>query len=115
MKSVYVKDIDGLKYTTTKKTNNNEELLTVKFRYKDPTGHKSKLIVATLKDTHTDFSNMPDDFQFSAAVALFGQQLRKSVFIKELSAKKVIALAEAGRGTDEDGYRAEFIRLVKSY
>ena len=113
--SAFVKNIDSLKYTQQKAATSSNELLTVKFRYKDPAGTESKLIVSTLKDSNKDFHKMPADFQFSAAVALFGQQLRKSVFIKELSTAKVIDLAEAGRGKDKDGYRAEFIRLVKSY
>jgi Ca-activated chloride channel family protein len=56
-----------------------------------------------------------DDFKFSAAVALFGMQLRKSVFKNTHKAMDVIALAESGKGKDADGYRAEFIRLDKSY
>ena len=57
---------------------------------------------------------MSEDFQFSAAVALFGQQLRKSKFTNKTTYKDVIVLAEKGRGKDVNGYRAEFIRLVKS-
>jgi len=113
--SEYVKNIDSLTYTAAVQKSNKNDLLTVKFRYKDPASTTSKLIVETLKDATIDFSKMPEDFQFSAAVALFGQQLRKSVFIKELNKARVVALAEAGRGKDAEGYRAEFIRLVKSY
>ena len=43
-----------------------------------------------------------------------GVQLRNSEFIDTKRKEDVIALAEAGKGTDSDGYRAEFIRLVKS-
>jgi len=115
VKSIYVKDVDGLKYTKVVTNNFSDELLTVKFRYKEPTGDTSKLIVKTLKDTSTNFEDASNDFKFSAAVALFGMQLRKSVFINTLKKNDVIALAEAGKGKDTDGYRAEFIRLVKSY
>ncbi|PVW13560.1 vWA domain-containing protein [Marixanthomonas spongiae] len=115
VKSDYLKDIDDLKYTNTNNTSNTKELLTVKFRYKEPDGNKSKLIVKTLKDNNTDIKNTSKDFQFSAAVALFGQQLRDSEFIATKSREDVIQLAEAGRGKDDQGYRAEFIRLVKSY
>ncbi len=115
VKSDYLKDIDDLKYTNTNNTSNTDELLTVKFRYKEPDGDKSKLIVKTLKDSNADIENSSIDFQFSAAVALFGQQLRDSEFIETTSREEVVRLAEAGRGTDDEGYRAEFIRLVKSY
>ncbi|HBY66576.1 MAG TPA: hypothetical protein DEG69_01660 [Flavobacteriaceae bacterium] len=116
VKSEYLKDIDDLKYTNTKISNSKtDELLTVKFRYKEPDGDKSKLIVKTLKDSNADIKKTSEDFQFSAAVALFGQQLRDSEFISTKNRADVIQLAQAGRGIDKEGYRAEFIRLVKSY
>ncbi|WP_339698531.1 von Willebrand factor type A domain-containing protein [uncultured Marixanthomonas sp.] len=115
VKSEYLKDIEDLKYTNTINTSKTDELLTVKFRYKEPDGDKSKLIVKTLKDNNADIKRTSEDFQFSAAVALFGQQLRDSDFIATKSREEVIRLAEAGRGKDKEGYRAEFIRLVKSY
>ncbi|MDO6471927.1 von Willebrand factor type A domain-containing protein [Maribacter sp. 1_MG-2023] len=110
--SEYDKEIPELKYTNaTDNTRFSDELFTVKFRYKKPDGNKSIELV------HVQNSNtqeMSKDFQFSAAVALFGQQLRKSAFINEASFNDVIFLAENGRGEDKNGYRAEFIRLVKS-
>jgi len=115
VKSEYLKDIEDLKYTNIINISKTDELLTVKFRYKEPDGDKSKLIVKTLKDNNADIKRTSEDFQFSAAVALFGQQLRDSDFIATKSREEVIRLAEAGRGKDKEGYRAEFIRLVKSY
>ena len=106
---------NSLKYTNTVATSNNTELFTVKFRYKDPDGEKSKLLEKVVMDTNTAFEDASADFKFSAAVALFGMQLRKSVFINTFKKEDVIALAEAGKLDDKEGYRAEFIRLVKSY
>jgi Ca-activated chloride channel family protein len=71
--------------------------------------------VKTLKDANKNISSASSDFKFAAAVALFGQQLRKSEYIKSKDVKDVLKLAEAARGKDDQGYRAEFIRLVKSY
>lgn len=115
VKSIYVKDVDDLKYTTSVVSGQTGELLTVKFRYKKPNEDESKLIIKTVPNKTKKFVNATTDFKFSAAVALFGLQLRKSIFIDTLHKKDVIALAEAGKGKDEEGYRAEFIRLVKSY
>jgi Ca-activated chloride channel family protein len=114
VKSKYLKDIDNLKYTKQTNQNYTDEMLTVKFRYKEPDGNVSKLIVKTVKDDNSSIENAPEDLKFSAAVALFGMQLRKSEFINTKKKEDVIDLAEAGKGTDADGYRAEFIRLVKS-
>jgi len=113
--SKYIKDVDDLKYTNVSNKHFSDELLTIKFRYKEPDGNKSKLIEETVIDTNLDFENASTDFKFSAAVALFGMQLRKSIFIETMDKKDVISLALSGKGNDVEGYRAEFIRLVKSY
>ncbi len=115
VKSPYVKKIDALKYSKKDELSDNSELLTVKFRYKEPDGDTSKLIEHSVLDKAVAFENASEDFKFSAAVALFGQQLRESVFIDTFKREDVVALAESGRGKDLEGYRSEFIRLVKSY
>lgn len=114
IKSKYLKDIDNLKYTKQTSQNYTDEMLTVKFRYKEPDSDVSKLIVKTVKDENSSMESASEDLKFSAAVALFGMQLRNSDFINTKKKEDVIALAEAGKGSDNDGYRAEFIRLVKS-
>ncbi|MBT0608216.1 vWA domain-containing protein [Aequorivita echinoideorum] len=114
VKSKYIKAVEGLKYTQQTTGNFKDEMLTVKFRYKEPDGDVSKLIVKTVKDENSSIENANEDLKFSAAVALFGMQLRNSEFINTKKRQDVISLAEAGKGTDADGYRAEFIRLVKS-
>ncbi|MCX2836680.1 von Willebrand factor type A domain-containing protein [Salinimicrobium sp. MT39] len=109
--SKYLKDIDDLKYSDRKIKSSSEELLTVKFRYQKPEGSKSILITKSLKD---EVEPMDADFKFASAVALFGMQLRESEFTNNAPESLVISLADAGRGEDPEGYRAEFIRLVKT-
>ena len=115
VKSEYLKDIDTLKYTKSVATNSSNEIATVKFRYKNPTGNTSNLITKTIYNSNSNIKQASLDFQFSTAVALFGMQLRKSNFINTTKISDVIKLAERGRGIDANGYRAEFIRLAKSY
>ncbi|QRM90046.1 DUF3520 domain-containing protein [Lacinutrix sp. WUR7] len=111
--SAYLKSISDLKYTKTEvSTHFQDELLTVKFRYKKPDGKKSIEMVHVQKDIVDTAS---PDMQFAAAVALFGMQLRQSQFYNNSSVEDVISLAKLGRGEDTLGYRSEFIRLVKSY
>jgi Ca-activated chloride channel family protein len=50
---------------------------------------------------------------FAAAVAGFGMLLRDSPFKADATWADVVRLANAGRGEDSDGYRAEFVRLVE--
>lgn len=110
--SEYVKEVADLKYTNSEaKVVFSDELFTVKFRYKKPDGFKSIELVHVQKNINKEMSV---DFQFVSAVALFGQQLRKSAFTNKTSFNDVVVLAEKGRGEDVNGYRAEFIRLVKS-
>ncbi|PTX42153.1 Ca-activated chloride channel family protein [Christiangramia gaetbulicola] len=114
VKSKFLKDIDDYKYSKQVPiAKNSEELLTVKFRYKDPDGEKSKLIEEVV--TTTSEKELSEDFNFISALALFGMNLRDSEFTNGKEIPMVIDLAEKGRGKDKEGYRAEFIRLAKSY
>lgn len=109
--------IDELKYQNL--TNNSyaatsTELLTVKFRYKDPRENRSKLIVHTLKDMTAQLEKTSDNFRWSAAVAGFGMILRESEFAKGFTVEQVLHLAQNARGIDKEGYRLEFINLVRT-
>ncbi|APY01497.1 VWA domain-containing protein [Lacinutrix venerupis] len=108
----FLKNVSDLKYTNTETNNDfSDELLTVKFRYKKPEGKKSIEMVHIQKD---EINEPSKDLKFASAVALFGMQLRASSYYNNTNSKDVIALAKSGRGEDEYGYRAEFIRLVKT-
>jgi Ca-activated chloride channel family protein len=109
--------VDELKYQKTdlaKAAQSSDELMTVKFRYKKPDGEVSKLIVHPMKDKQISLSNTSDNFRWSAAVAAFGMLLRESEYANHYSYEKVVQLAQSARGKDEEGYRVEFINMVKS-
>ena len=55
-----------------------------------------------------------DNFRWAAAVAEFGMLLRDSEFKGDADYAEVLDLARAAQGTDTEGYRAEFIDLVRS-
>lgn len=108
--------IDKLKYQETKispEAFKTRELMTIKLRYKDPDGEKSKLIVHPLVDKHIRFAKTSDNFKFSSAVAQFGMLLRDSKFKGGSSLENVLKMARESRGKDAFGYRAEFINLVE--
>ncbi|GGI57797.1 vWA domain-containing protein [Winogradskyella haliclonae] len=109
----YLNDVADLKYTETKTIDDySNELFTVKFRYKKPDASKS---IEMVHVQTTEITKPTEDMNFASAVALFGMQLRTSQYYNNASIDKVIELAENGRAKDKQGYRAEFIRLVKSY
>lgn len=107
---------NDLKYTkNTNDENFNDELATVKFRYKKPDDNTSSEIIHVVKNTSQSFSSSTDDFKFASSVAWFGLVLRNSALIKNKDLKEIENLAKKGRGKDDEGYRAEFVRLIETY
>jgi len=110
-------DIDHLKYQQNNqaaKPDPSAELLTVKLRYKQPEGDKSILIDEPVAGKIKDPEKTSANFRFAAAVAEFGLLLRDSEFKAEASFEQLIGLAQGAREEDKEGYRTEFIQLVKT-
>ena len=106
--------VDPLRYQPQPKpvaavSASSTELMTVKVRYKEPLGDTSKLLEFPVRDAE---ARMTSNLGFAAAVAGYGMLLRQSEFKGAATWKQVISLAREHRGRDEDGYRAEFIRLA---
>ncbi len=106
--------VDPLKYQPQPKpvaavSASSSELMTVKVRYKEPLGDTSRLLEFPVRDAE---ARMTSNLGFAAAVAGYGMLLRQSEFKGSATWKQVISLAREHRGRDEDGYRAEFIRLA---
>ena len=117
VKSKFLKDVDPLKYQD-RKTNHdnaggNEEMMTVKFRYKTPGGTTSRFIEKVVTDKGVVFSQTSENFRFAASVAEFGMLLRNSEFKARSSFNHVYKTAKAAKGTDTEGYRKEFLTLVR--
>lgn len=92
----------------------SDELLTVKIRYKEPDGNESRLYEKAVRADIRAMSATTERFRFSAAVAGFGMLLRNSEYKGSITYNEVIRMAGEGKGSDDDGYRSEFVRLVKS-
>ncbi|HLP39404.1 vWA domain-containing protein [Lacibacter sp.] len=117
VESDFIEDVDELKYQQTiksKKSGLKNEIMTIKFRYKEPDGNESKLIVHPLLDEKIPYEKTSENFRFATAVAQFGMLLRNSEFKGNATYEKVIRQANAAVGTDKEGYRAEFIKLVQN-
>jgi Ca-activated chloride channel family protein len=117
-----LKSIDALKYqsdpkkvkdTKEVKADLSAELMTVKLRYKQPDGNTSTKVEIPVKGKVLDLEETSDNFRFSAAIAEFGLILRNSQYKEDASMEHVIALAKNARGEDEEGYRSEFLKLVR--
>ncbi|MGI8965268.1 MAG: YfbK domain-containing protein, partial [Limisphaerales bacterium] len=112
--------VNNLKYQTKvapkqkrEISSDNKELLTLKLRYKKPDGKNSKLMEVPVEDSRKEFSQASTDFKFASAVASFGMILKESEHKGDASFNSVLKLAEQSKGDDKEGYRAEFITLVK--
>jgi Ca-activated chloride channel homolog len=117
VESDFIEEVDELKYQQTnknKKSGLKNEIMTIKFRYKEPDASESKLIVHPLLDEKMPFEKTSENFRFATAVAQFGMLLRNSEFKGNATYEKVIRQANAAIGADKEGYRTEFIKLVQN-
>lgn len=86
----------------------------LKIRYKAPGSDVSTLIEAPIPvaGQYESLDGLPADMRFATAVAAFGQKLRGSAHLRTMDWQAIRDLAASGRGDDETGRRAEFIRLI---
>lgn len=117
VQSEFLKQADSLKYQVPEKfsaTAFTGEVMTLKMRYKQPDDSTSKLMTVAVPDEQKLLQVTSANFRFAAAVAEFGMMLRNSSFKQQASYKEVISMAENALGTDKEGYRKEFLQLVKN-
>ena len=111
-----VRKVDELKYQKLVSDYSGEfahQLATIKFRYKQPDGNKSKEIEQVVSSDKDILDRATVDTKFAASVAMFGMILSESQYNKDGTFDKVLKLANDGIGQDEESYRKEFIELVK--
>jgi Ca-activated chloride channel family protein len=88
----------------------SSELMTVRLRYKEPTGSKSRLLSTAIVDEGR--ASASPDLRFASAVAAFSMLLRNAESKGTATYDMVLSLAREARGEDPEGYRAEFITMV---
>lgn len=114
-------NVDALKYQDTVKKKslfrNDNEMMTVKLRYKQPNSDRSELITKSLNKTELVRLNSSrrnsDNLQFASAVAEFGLLLRHSQLKGTASYQQVINRVQSTAYNDPWGYKAEFLSLVQ--
>ena len=91
----------------------NQQMMKVWLRYKKPAGstgiETSRLISKSTQTT----DKASQEFRFSAAVASFAMLLKNSQYKGTANFDTVLKLAKGAKGKDRNGYRAEFIDLVR--
>jgi Ca-activated chloride channel family protein len=109
---VTLPDVAPLRYQGAPVTerSSSDELLHVALRYKAPDGERSQLETYPVSAGRRPPS---ESMRFASAVAGFGMLLRESPFAGELTWGRVLDLARSAKGRDEEGYRADFIRVAE--
>ena len=95
-------------------TGHGDELCFVKLRYKLPGESASRQIAHPVQaGARSGLDAAPADQRFAVAVAAFGQRLRGEPQLADYGYDRIAELANGARGDDPEGYRAEFVKLVR--
>ena len=109
--------VDKLKYQkvskATTKTTGSNEVMTVKVRYKEPAGTKSKLLEQVVSKNDQTFSSASSDFKFASAVAGYAMLLREDPNLGDMGLSEMVELAKENKGSDPFDYREELIENMK--
>jgi Ca-activated chloride channel family protein len=92
-----------------------DELCFVRLRYKRPGEETSRAIEQPVmaSSAYQRLDSAPEDPRFAVAVAAFAQRLRGEAPLADMAYDDIAKLADGARGPDPDGYRAEFVRIVR--
>jgi Ca-activated chloride channel family protein len=90
----------------------DEPLMALDMRYKAPTGSESRKLSVPVVDRGAELDETSDDYRFSAAVAAFGQKLRRSEYQRNADYGAILDLARSALGSDPHCYRHQFLELV---
>jgi Ca-activated chloride channel family protein len=105
--------VDPLQYGSNGKSSGrpaSEDWLTVKIRYKSPSGGASRLLSHAVRREQRPSAN----FRWATAVAGIGMLLRDSEHKGQCTWPAMLELARNARGADPAGYRSEFIGLAET-
>jgi Ca-activated chloride channel homolog len=90
------------------------ELANVRVRYKQPDSDVSSLLEYPIQSASAvPFEKASTDFRFATSVAAFGQLLRGGKYLDKFGYDDVAQLAKGALSEDAEGYRREFVSLVK--
>ena len=86
----------------------------LRLRYKQPGQSTSELIETPITPALVvdNLDQASDNARWASAVAAFGQKLKGSNY-GQMRFDAIEDLARSARGADENGYRAEFLQLVR--
>ena len=84
------------------------------FRYIKPHETQSRLLKHTIENGVSEISQSSENMRFVSAVTCFGLQLKQSEYKGKSSKTMVLDLGKNAVSFDPNGFRAEFLELVKN-
>jgi Ca-activated chloride channel family protein len=107
--------METLRYAaSTPITGGRGELAHVRLRYKQPDADNSQLLeYPILASSVATQEKLSADFRFATSVAAFGQLLRGGKYLGSFSYDDIVSMAKSSLSSDNEGYRREFVSLVK--
>ncbi|HEX8444312.1 MAG TPA: VWA domain-containing protein [Allosphingosinicella sp.] len=95
---------------------NGSEYGFVKIRYKLPKSDTSRLLSTPIdrRQEVRRFEEAPQDARFAAGVAAFAELLRGGRYTGSMTYDDVLRIVIPTRGSDDFGYRSEFVQLVRA-
>ncbi len=91
-----------------------DELFEVRIRYKNPGQSDSREMLKPVTFDRFLASNS-SDYNFACGVAGFGHLLRQSEYRGSFTLNDALSLASANLGRDTEGYRADYVDLLRAY
>lgn len=92
----------------------NEQYANFDFRYKLPNEQQSRLLNLLIKMQPTEINSATENMQFAATISGFGLLMKESKYKGTLTRQMVIDLGSNALIFDPNGYRKEFVDLVKN-
>ena len=93
--------------------NKNENYAQFDFRYKKPNEDESRLLEHQISSKPRQILQASENMRFATAVAGFGLLMKDSEYKGTASKAMIIDLAKSALSYDPNGYRTEFIDLIK--
>lgn len=108
-------DLDPVQQEQAESQPFDDNIIRLKLRYRDPKTDDVREFHSLAADPRESFESASADFQFAAAVAAFGLVLRDSQFKGDasFSLAEELALPGVDPESDLDGYRGQFLELVR--
>ena len=106
--------ITALYEVVLKKIDASEQYANFDFRYKRPSEQQSRLINLKVQPLPIELNSASENMRFAAAVSGLGLLMKESKYKGNLTKQMIIDLGSNSLTFDPNGYRKEFVDLVKN-